>query len=172
MRKKPNLIYLQLILVLAVLFLTVYSTYSVVSAKAYQPEINLQETEQPKKRDFSENIKLSKEINEYVKSIEKVSGSVCFVMFDQCYVAFKCENLVETNAIQTLKKEIAEKVCKKFSKINKVFVSNDLNAFIKMENIMNRISAGESVANLKPDIIELRKLFHGSKRMGPFTKRR
>lgn len=167
MKKRSNLIYFQIILILAAIILSAYATYATASAYAYsEPAVAAKEP------DISTNLETSNEVNNYIKTIKGVSNSVCFIIFDQCYVAFKCEDLVTKESINAVKIEIENLVPKKFDKIKTVFATNDINTFVKMENVIKRLNAGEKVTEMKSEIIELKKLFHGNKRFRHIKKKK
>lgn len=169
MRKRPNVIYLQLLLLIVALLLTAFTTYAAVSAKALEPNAGDKAKEPP---EINVNLQTSAEINYYIKNIKGVSDSVCLVMFDQCYITIKCEDLVTKDAIESLKKEVKKSVLEKFDKIGAVFVTNDINAFVKLDSVVKRLNAGEKITDMKKELMELKKFFYGPKNFRHLKKRK
>jgi len=142
------ILFIQLMFVLAALIITVMA-FSNTFAHAAEPEPKLKE-----------HIEISTKVNDFVKTIEGVSDSVTAVVFDQCFVAIKCENVVEQSKIKEIKKEIKKSITENFRNIRVVFVSSDLNTFVKMDKLTKRIKSGEEPETMKAEIMELKKLFN------------
>ena len=180
MKRRPNFVYLQLIFLLAAMFLTAYSTYATITASAisqvesvsailYEDEGQEIKTKEP---DVNTILEFSKKVSDHIKTVEGVSDSSCFVMYDQCFAAIKCSNLVMRDAINKTKKEVEKSVLGKFEQIKAVHVTNDMNAFVKMQNIEKRLIAGEKITDMKEDLIELRKIFKRPKQFKQLKKRK
>jgi len=187
MKRKSDIFFLQLVFILAAFIIT-FTTYSHTFAHAEtkpqvhasansqlaiaaEPELSivaepdeLPSTAEPEllaaTPELEEQLKISNKVNDYVKTVKGVSDSVTAVFYDQCFVAIKCEDVVEQSKVEEIKKEIKKSIPKKFKMINNVFISSDLNAFVKLDNVMKRVLKGEDFKEMKLELMELRKLFN------------
>jgi len=163
MKRKSDILFLQLMLVIAALLITI-TAFSTTIAHAAEIEPRPKEQIEIPEQKLKEHIEFSAKINDYVKTVKGVSDSVTMVVYDQCFVAIKCEDAVQEAKINEIAREVKKSIQKKFKNINVVFVSTDLNTFIKLDSFTKRVQNGEDPLKMKEEIMELKKLF-GVKRM-------
>ena len=159
MKRKSDVLFIQLMFVIVALLISV-TAFSNVFAHAAEFKPNKKEDIEISESKVKEFADFSAKVNDFVKTIKGVSDSVTAVVFDQCFVAIKCEDVVEQSKIEDIKKDIQKSVTKKFKNIKVVFVSSDLNTFVKLDNFIKRVQNGEEPLKMKAEIMELKKLFN------------